>query len=77
MAKLLVIVLLILTPGYCMAEDWTVQGRTYQNVTVTKVEPDAVHIMYDGGVGSVNLADLTPDLQKRFNYNPQAAQLAV
>jgi hypothetical protein len=59
------------------AEDWTVQGKIYQNVTVTKVEPDAVHIMYEGGIGSVKLSDLSPDLQKRFNYDPKAAQEAT
>ena len=30
-------------------EDWTVDGKDYHNVKVTKVEPDVVHIMYDGG----------------------------
>jgi hypothetical protein len=54
---------------------WTVLGQDYHNVVVTKVEADKVHIMYDGGIGSLNLADLTPDLQKMFNYDPQAAAL--
>jgi hypothetical protein len=59
------------------AEDWTVNGKTYHNVTVSKVDPDKVHIMYDGGIGSVNLADLPPDLQKKFNYDPSAAKAAA
>jgi predicted SnoaL-like aldol condensation-catalyzing enzyme len=60
-----------------LAEDWTVNGKDYHNVKVTKVDADKVHIMYDGGIGSVNLADLPPDLQKKFNYDPAAAKTAA
>ena len=56
--------------------DWTVNGKDYHNVTVGKVEPDLVHITYDGGTGTVMLSDLTPELQKRFNYDPKAAAQA-
>jgi len=74
------VLLTVIVMGLCCltarAEDWTVNGKTYHNVTVTKVEPDKVHIMFDGGIGSVNLSDLPPDLQKRFNYDPQAAKVA-
>jgi hypothetical protein len=59
-----------------LAEDWTVNGKTYHNVTVSKVEPDSVHIMFDGGIGSLKLSDLTPELQKRFNYDPAKAKAA-
>ena len=58
------------------AEDWTVNGKDYHNVKVTQVDADKVHITFDGGLGSVPLADLPPDLQKRFNYDPQAAKQA-
>jgi hypothetical protein len=57
----------------CWAEDWTVNGKEFHNVTVTKVEADTVSIMYDGGIGRVNLSDLSPELQKKFKYDPQAA----
>jgi hypothetical protein len=56
------------------AEDWTVSGKDYHNVVVGQVEADRVHISYDGGVGAVNLADLPPDLQRRFNYDPEKAK---
>lgn len=55
---------------------WTVLGRDYRNVVVTKVEADTVSIMYDGGMGRINQSDLTPELQKMMNYDPQAAALA-
>jgi hypothetical protein len=72
--------LAVIVAGLCCltakAEDWTVKGKTYHNVTVTKADPDKIHIMYDGGIGSVDLADLPPDLQRRFKYDPQAAKAA-
>ncbi len=53
--------------------DWTVNGKTFRNVKVGTVDSDAVHITYDGGVGTVALADLPPDLQKKFKYDPNQA----
>jgi len=58
------------------AEDWTVNGKDYHNVIVVQVENNRVHITYTGGVGAVALADLTPDLKKRFNYDPVKAKAA-
>jgi tetratricopeptide (TPR) repeat protein len=52
------------------ASDWTVSGKTFHNVKVGSVDANVVHITYDGGVGTVPLADLPPDLQKKFNYDP-------
>lgn len=57
-------------------EDWTVAGKDYHNVTVGQVEADRVHITYDGGLGTIALADLSPDLQKRFGYDPAHAKEA-
>lgn len=59
------------------AEDWTVNGRGYHNVKVTSVTDDMVRVTYDGGVGAFNLADLTPDLKKRFSYDPAKAKAAA
>jgi hypothetical protein len=57
----------------CRAEDWTVKDKTYHDVTVMKVDADAVAIMYDGGIAHINLDDLSPDLQKKFGYDPAKA----
>jgi len=57
--------------------DWIVNGTVYHHVTVSQIEPDRVHIAYDGGAGTVQLSDLPPDLQKRFNYDPTKAQIAA
>ena len=71
-----VILALVFTAFPAWAEDWTVNSKNYHNVTVAQVELDRVHITYDGGVGTVMLSDLTPELQKRFNYDPVAAKAA-
>jgi len=57
-------------------EDWTVDGKDYHNIKVTGSDDSTVSIMYDGGIGRVNLSDLPPDLQKRFNYDPIKAKAA-
>jgi hypothetical protein len=72
--SLFVILALVFTAFPAWAEDWTVNGKNYHNVTVGQVELDRVHITYDGGVGTVMLSDLTPELQKRFNYDPLKAK---
>ena len=59
------------------AEDWTVDGKDYHNVVVGEVNGDQVHITYDDGVGTIAISDLPPDVQKRLNYNPQAAKAAA
>lgn len=58
------------------AEDWTVNGKTYQNVRVTQVDADVVHVNYDGGMGRIKIADLPPELQKKFAFDPVAAKAA-
>jgi len=72
--KALMLLLVLMVPAW--AEDWTVNGKSYQNVTVQGSDDSTVSIMYDGGIGRVNLSDLTPELQKRFGYDPQKAKAA-
>ncbi len=64
------------SPSTPVPKDWTVDGRDYHNVTVTQVDADRVHIMFDGGLGTLMLADLPPDLKKAFNFDPDAAKKA-
>lgn len=73
--KILTFLLLAAIPA--IAEDWTVNGKDYHNVTVGQVDADKVHITYDGGVGTILLSALSPDLQKKFNYDPVAAKAAT
>jgi hypothetical protein len=62
-------------------EDWVVAGRTLHDVHVINVYPDHVEITFTNdegvsGTGGPQLADLSPELQKRFNYDPVAAKAA-
>lgn len=52
-------------------------GKTYHNVIVGTVEADQVHITYDGGIGSIPLSELPPDVQKQLGYDPQKAATAA
>jgi len=72
-----IIFLLLCLSIVVYGEDWTVDGKDYHNVKVGQVETDQVHITYDGGIGSLPLADLSPALQKRFGYNPSQAKDAA
>jgi hypothetical protein len=75
MKILMLCVALMVTPAW--AEDWTVDGKDYHNVKVTDISDDSVAVTYDGGIGHFALADLPPELKKRFNYDPEKANAAI
>jgi len=53
---------------------WTTSDeKTYQNVVITKIEPDTVAITHSLGVTHVDIATLPADIQKQLNYDPDAA----
>lgn len=47
---------------------------TYYRVVVQKVEPDAIFIRHQTGIAKVPLADLSPNWQRRFRYDPEKAK---
>jgi thiol-disulfide isomerase/thioredoxin len=49
-------------------------GTVYTNVVVTTVTPTEIYFRHNGGMGNLKLRYLEPDLQKRFNYNPETAE---
>ncbi len=53
-------------------ESLTVGAATFQNVLIRSVSARSAMITYDGGMKSILLRDLSPELQQRFNYNPEA-----
>lgn len=77
MKTIFVIFLASILANTAFAEDWCVLGRDYHNVKVGTVDADKVHVTYDGGIGAIPLANLPPDLQKRFNYDPAKAKSAA
>ncbi len=52
----------------------TTDGREFKNADVLRQEPDRITIAYPKGGATIYLHELTDDLQKHFNYDPQKAQ---
>ena len=47
----------------------TMDGTTYQNVVITKIEPDTVSITHSLGVAHIPINLLPRDIQQRLNYH--------
>jgi thiol-disulfide isomerase/thioredoxin len=57
---------------------WTTStGQTYHEVTIVKIEPDAVTILHAHGGARVPIDTLPPELQKQLNYDPDAARVSA
>jgi len=52
---------------------FTIDGITYDQIRWGRVTPGTVTLFHKSGVATIPLAELPPDLQKQFNYNPQRA----
>jgi len=55
----------------------TTDGTIYRGVEITGVAADAITVSYSDGIARIPFAVLPPEIQKQFNYNPQAAAAAV
>ncbi|ATC62630.1 hypothetical protein CMV30_00835 [Nibricoccus aquaticus] len=51
----------------------TVGQITYTQVRIRTISAQTAMIQHAGGIASLRLRDLSPDLQQRFGYNPDAA----
>ena len=52
----------------------TTTGVTYKNCTVTKVEPDAITLIHSDGAAKIPFDQLSPELQKKYHYDPKLAE---
>jgi len=53
--------------------DQLMVGTTaYTHVTIRSISPRSIMITHDGGMKSLLLRDLSPELQQRLGYNPEA-----
>jgi hypothetical protein len=52
------------------------EGRyhAYTNATVLEVTPARLLVRHDGGVSTVRLSELNPELQRQFGYDPAKAE---
>src|SRR5438128_1873454 len=53
-----------------------VGSKTYSNVTVIGANATDLYFMHSHGISNVKLKYLAPDLQKRFDYDPEEARTA-
>lgn len=51
-------------------------GRTYRDVEVRSVGERTIVFLHDGGLASVALRELAPDLQERFGYSAEGERAA-
>jgi hypothetical protein len=51
----------------------TADGRLYENVRVTKVEPDGISIRHDSGTAKIRFEKLSPEMQTAFGYDAEDA----
>jgi hypothetical protein len=57
-----------------LADDFrTTNGSEYKNAQVSRVEPDGVVITFSGGIVKIPFNELSPEIQKKYGYDPQAA----
>jgi hypothetical protein len=67
-------ILVALSASMTLADDFkTVDGKEYKNVKVGRVEPDGIVITFTGGIVKIPFAELSPEVQKKYGYDPQAA----
>ena len=62
-----------LTPSLLALEVRTLDGKTYQNCTVSLVEPDAICVLFPGGGARVKFTNLPERLRVAYGYDPAKA----
>jgi type II secretory pathway component PulJ len=75
--KTLIAVLAALSASFALADDFkTTSGKEYKDATVTHVEPDGIVVRSKSGISKIYFAELPPEVQQRFHYDPQTAAAA-
>jgi len=55
----------------------TIGDKTYTNLHVTSVADLGIKATWDGGLGTILFSNMTPDLQKKFGYDPNKFKAAA
>ena len=72
--RLFPVVLSLVALQLAIADDFkTINGQEYKHATVSRVEPDGIVITFSGGIVKIPFTDLSPEIQKKYGYDPQAA----
>src|SRR5690348_7472671 len=71
--KILMFLLVTVTP-VVLAEDFkTLNGKEYKDATVNRVEPDGIVVTTKSGISKLYFTELPKEVQSRFHYDPQNA----
>jgi hypothetical protein len=63
----------LLILGALFAEEFTtLDGKHYADAALKRVDPDGLVIYYPDGVAKLKFKNLTPELQEKYKYNPDA-----
>ena len=69
-----VCILVACVASVALADDFkTVQGKEYNNVTISRIEPDGIVLRTKSGISKVYFVELPKDVQDRFHYNAAIA----
>ena len=72
--KTTIAILIALACARLSAEDFTtVEGKKYEGVTISRVEPDGLMVVTDSGIAKIPFLLLPEDVQKKYGYDPKAA----
>jgi hypothetical protein len=71
--KLFTILILSLA-SVALSEDFkTINGKEYEDATITRVEPDGIMVKTKSGVTKVYFTELPREVQERFHYDSEKA----
>lgn len=69
------ILLVVAITGRAIADDLTLpNGKTYQNYSITRTEPDGISIKHAAGITKLFFWELPQEMQARYNYDPEKAR---
>lgn len=72
--KTTLVILVALMCARLSAENFTtIEGKKYERVTISRVEPDGLMVVTDSGIAKIPFVQLPADVQKKYGYNPKAA----
>ena len=75
MKRVMALLLLLTCPGFA-ADLITLDGKTYRNFTVSRVESDGLAITHAEGAGKVEFLNLPQEVRKRYGFDPAKAEAA-
>lgn len=78
-AVIFAFLLVVCFTAVALADDFkTINGKEYQDATVSRVEPDGVVLTSKSGIAKVYFTELPKDVQQRFHYDAmRAAQFSA